>query len=127
MNSNILSIANDSSYEDIINTYDYMDYKPSTFFSPIKSTKVKKLPSEPEISNFEYNMNINGKLILSPKKVSNYNTFIKKTLVLDLDETLVHSSMTPFPNGSHIIININVNDKTAINNPVILFLLLNLC
>lgn len=44
--------------------------------------------------------------ILNEKKI-NCNKGQKKTLVLDLDETLVHSSMTPFPYKENIILTID--------------------
>ncbi len=45
---------------------------------------------------------------LPPKSHSNMN---KKTLVLDLDETLVHSGFKPFPTNSDIILKIELDNK----------------
>ena len=44
---------------------------------------------------------------------SNKNNF-KKTLILDLDETLVHSAFYPFQTKSDIILNINLDGKNHI-------------
>jgi len=44
----------------------------------------------------------------------NYQTINKKTLILDIDETLVHSSMSPFPNGSHLTIEMKVSGRKYI-------------
>ena len=54
----------------------------------------------PEIKNFE-----NSGYLL-PKKTSD-----KKTLVLDLDETLVHSQFQPFNSPSDIILKIELEDE----------------
>ena len=45
---------------------------------------------------------------LPPKSKPNFN---KKTLVLDLDETLVHSSFKPFSQPSDIILKIEFENK----------------
>jgi len=52
------------------------------------------------------NTNINNNEILLPPKTSN-----KKTLVLDLDETLVHSQFTEFPDKSDIVIPIEIENE----------------
>ena len=92
--------------------YQLFELKPTTFFSPFGSIKVTKLLSNTNTqnnitnNNFQiYNQNIN---IFTPTT----NLYPqKKTLVLDLDETLVHSSMTPFTKPSDISITINVKGK----------------
>ena len=45
------------------------------------------------------------------KKNMNPNENIKKTLILDLDETLVHSAFTPFSRKSDLILNINIEGE----------------
>ena len=90
-----------------------LEEKPAFLFSPIETAKVRKLISNPNIqnnitnNNFQiYNQNIN----IFSQNQNQYNNQIveKKTLVLDLDETLVHSSMTPFQKESDLEIKINV-------------------
>ena len=41
----------------------------------------------------------------------NPNENTKKTLILDLDETLVHSAFTPFSRKSDLILNINIEGE----------------
>lgn len=71
--------------------------KSTNFFSP--NTSDVHIPDNKSIND-----NARKKDFI---KINN-QTVNKKTLVLDLDETLVHSSMTPFPNGSHLTIEIKV-------------------
>jgi TFIIF-interacting CTD phosphatase-like protein len=47
---------------------------------------------------------LNLKYLLPPKKVT------KKTLVLDLDETLIHSNFEEFPKGSDIKISVKIDN-----------------
>ena len=51
-------------------------------------------------------------------KISSYkkpiNTYNKKTLILDLDETLVHSAFYPFEKKSDIILRINIDGRNHI-------------
>ena len=74
----------------------------TNFFSPIHNTPLTKLPPE------NWTQNISPKLpqqnIIKYKKK-------KKTLILDLDETLVHSSMNPFPKCADITLPINFNGR----------------
>ena len=71
--------------------------KTTNFFSPIINS-----------SHIPNNISINENTRKKDFIKINSQTVNKKTLVLDLDETLVHSSMTPFPKGSDLTIEINV-------------------
>ena len=71
------------------------------FFSNKKSIHFKALtPNHYELKKYYLSKEIN---LLPPKSPECLN---KKTLLLDLDETLVHSSFLPFPK-SDIILNVN--------------------
>lgn len=48
---------------------------------------------------------LNLKYLLPPKTVD------KKTLILDLDETLIHSNFEEFPKGSDIKINVKIDNQ----------------
>ena len=61
----------------------------TNFFSPIHSTPITNLPPE------TWTQNLSPKL--PPQNIIKYKKN-KKTLILDLDETLVHSSMNPSQN-----------------------------
>ena len=51
------------------------------------------------------------KLVTPIPRNSNFTSKSKKkTLVLDLDETLVHSGMMPFPNKNNIILHLTINN-----------------
>ena len=85
------------------------------FFSPTKVIKLSPITNNIQniISSNDYRL-YSQKINIFPQNNFNYNNannVKKKTLVLDIDETLVHSSMDPFPNGNHLIININVKGK----------------
>ena len=78
------------------------------------------LDISPSINNFVNNKkNENLSLIRHYSSFSNRNSTlntsndnVKKTLVLDLDETLVHSAFTPFSRKSDIILNINIEGES---------------
>ena len=72
------------------------------------------------LNNFVKKGNLENEISIEEKKVRPYSSFTahnmdnlsnKKTLVLDLDETLVHSSFTPFPGKNDIILNINLDGE----------------
>ena len=95
---------NNHSYEKIENI-NPLDSHPSIIFSPINSKininiikLTNNIPQESIIPN-------NPDIELYNQIKNNSN---KKTLVLDLDETLVHSSITPFPNKNNIILRLNI-------------------
>ena len=72
----------------------------NNFFSPIHNTPMTNLP--PMVQN------------ISPKLYPQNNIRYqkkKKTLILDLDETLVHSSMKPFPRCADITLPLNFNSR----------------
>jgi RNA polymerase II subunit A small phosphatase-like protein len=50
--------------------------------------------------------NLVGKYLLPQKQLKHQG---KKTLVLDLDETLIHSNFEEFPNGSNIKISVKID------------------
>ena len=90
------------------------------FFSPVNSNyNVLKLDDFRRSNKINYNYNSENNIeikenlipILLNKKNININKGQKKTLVLDLDETLVHSSMTPFQNKDNIVLTINYEGK----------------
>ena len=67
--------------------------------------------------NKNYNLLNSAKYISSPLLNQQENNMInsnKKTLILDLDETLVHSSFFPFQRKSDIILNIKLERKNHI-------------
>ena len=120
-NYNYLYTSNDikqNSYHDNYNTCDDCNSRVNNFhaikkqpvpniFSPMKTYNINIL----ELSSLTNDTNISygGKV----RKL--YPCFIppnthQKTLVIDLDETLVHSStLHPFPNRKNIILHMNVN------------------
>ena len=97
-NADSLTISkNDSDHYNYPENQKSNEVKPTNFFSPnINSSHIP--------DNISINENSRKKGFI---KINNQSVN-KKTLVLDLDETLVHSSMTPFPNGSDLTIEINV-------------------
>ena len=99
-NNDLLSLNKNLSYQYVIpNNYQVIEKNPINFFSPTNYSKLIKLPP-----NNTTNLNSN----IYPQNYYKLQNINKKTLILDLDETLVHSSIIPFPNGSHIIITITV-------------------
>jgi Dullard-like phosphatase family protein len=81
----------------------------SNFFSPIPK-KSSQLSNYTNLISIKLN---NNKYISSPVLNMNKtnNKPNKKTLVLDLDETLVHSRFNQFKRKSDIILNINVDGR----------------
>ena len=115
-NYNYLNVFNNfPTYDNFDNIRQY-DSQSTNIFSPINlkiNINIVKLTNNPQTNiNFLKNANLN----ISNKEYNTdeTNISIKKTLVLDLDETLVHSSMVPFPNKSNIILRLNIdgNDFT---------------
>ena len=74
----------------------------SNFFSPIHTTPVTTLPPGGFARGFSPK--------LPPQNMIQYKKK-KKTLILDLDETLVHSSMNPFHKCADITLPLNFNGK----------------
>ena len=74
----------------------------SNFFSPIHNTHITHLPPGGLSQNFLPELIIQNNIKYPIKK---------KTLILDLDETLVHSSMRPFQRCADITLPINYNGK----------------
>ena len=74
----------------------------SNFFSPIHNTHITHLPPGGLSQNFLPELIIQNNI---------KNPIKKKTLILDLDETLVHSSMRPFQRCADITLPINYNGK----------------
>ena len=97
-------------YENIPNMYK-VDSTAPIIFSPINSNMniniVKLSNNNPQENFVPQNQNLNAY-----KEINNIiSNSRKKTLVLDLDETLVHSSMTPFPNRANIVIRLSIAGK----------------
>jgi Dullard-like phosphatase family protein len=88
---------NDSEHYNYPENLQSNETKQTNFFSPIINS-----------SHIPDNISINENTRKKDFIKINSQTVNKKTLVLDLDETLVHSSMTPFPKGSDLTIEINV-------------------
>ena len=106
------------SYDNTNTTTNQCDYSQQTnIFSPINSNVninilqvSNNIPPTNIILNdldFLQNTSIN---ILN-KSSNNINNVNKKILVLDLDETLVHSSMNPFPNKNNIVLRLQIDEK----------------
>ena len=74
----------------------------SNFFSPIHTTPITTLPPGGFARGFSPK--------LPPQNMIQYKKK-KKTLILDLDETLVHSSMNPFHKCADITLPLNFNGK----------------
>ena len=90
-----LSLNKNLTYRNISpKNYQLIEGNPTNFFSPIYATKVIKLPPSNNIQNIIKNNNFhiyNQNINIFPQSQYSYHTLNKKTLVLDLDETLVHS------------------------------------
>ena len=74
----------------------------SNFFSPIHNTHITQLPPGGLPKNISPGIILQNNIKYPIKK---------KTLILDLDETLVHSSMRPFQRCADITLPINYNGK----------------
>ena len=74
----------------------------SNFFSPIHTTPVTTLPPGGFARGFSPKLPLQNMIQYKKKK---------KTLILDLDETLVHSSMNPFHKCADITLPLNFNGK----------------
>ena len=74
----------------------------SNFFSPIHNTHITQLPPGGLPKNIPPGIILQNNIKYPIKK---------KTLILDLDETLVHSSMRPFQRCADITLPINYNGK----------------
>ena len=97
--SNTYSLTNN--YQIQNNTLPIMA-ETTNFFSPIHNTHITELPPGGWAQNFSP--------ILFPQNNIKY-PMKKKTLILDLDETLVHSSMRPFPKCADITLHLNFNGR----------------
>jgi len=103
-NIDSLSLSKNVSYNyNLPQNFQSIDTKETYFFSPYSNTI--QIPDKIFIDEHE---------IKNVYPQINYQAINKKTLVLDIDETLVHSSMSPFPNGSHLIIEMKVSGRKYI-------------
>jgi len=97
------------------------------YFSPMptNSPQIRNLPtpqSPPKFSNFPNYNNGSQKLLnrnnsspyLNANKSQNFTK--RKTLILDLDETLVHSGFNPFRRKSDLTLTINIDGRNHIIN-----------
>ena len=100
--SNSYSLTNNYPSQNIkvINPLTIDDF--SNFFSPIHTTPITTLPPGGFARGFSPK--------LPPQNMIQYKKK-KKTLILDLDETLVHSSMNPFHKCADITLPLNFNGK----------------
>ena len=100
--SNSYSLTNNYPFQNIkvINPLTIDDC--SNFFSPIHTTPITTLPPGGFARGFSPK--------LPPQNMIQYKKK-KKTLILDLDETLVHSSMNPFHKCADITLPLNFNGK----------------
>ena len=99
-----------------------IELNPSNFFGSVNSNininiiKLEHLKNKNKHIN-DGNEKNNASLKKNPTEVildtrkSNINKSQKKTLVLDLDETLIHSSMTPFPNRTNVVLEIELGPE----------------
>ena len=98
------------------------ELNPSNFFSPVNSNININIIKLDPFSNknkhiYDGNEKNNSSLKNNPTEVAlsskkyNINKSQKKALVLDLDETLIHSSLTPFPNRTNIVLQIDLGPE----------------
>ena len=105
------------SYFNTENNYeDYLDKThvlfPSIFSPNIDNIDILELSSLNNSSDFNsiYGVKVE-KLLQTSNREANTTNSAKKALILDLDETLVHSSTKrPFPNKKNIILNITIKN-----------------
>ena len=93
---------------------------PSKYFSPLPKNNIENI-NYSNLNLKHNNINISSPPFLfvnGTNKTNNSNKYInnkinnnKKTLILDLDETLVHSGFHPFNRKSDFTLNINVDGK----------------
>ena len=81
---------------------------PSEYFSPYTQNNAKN--NSLKFNPINLNVSQNNKNANSPLMNSRIKTN-KKTLILDLDETLVHSGFHPFDRESDFTLNINIDGK----------------
>lgn len=70
------------------------------------STEKPNCSNSPSRHKLNLAHSVNLKYLLPPKKVD------KKTLILDLDETLIHSNFEEFAKGSDIKINVKIDNQS---------------
>lgn len=99
-----------------------IELNPSNFFGSVNSNininiiKLDHLKNKNKHINDRFEKNNPGlkknptEVVLNTRK-SISNKSQKKTLVLDLDETLIHSSMTPFRNRTNIVLDIDLGPE----------------
>ena len=99
---NLLSQNNKQTFQNYSNKQNISPQSnPQNYFSPIP----KKMPENINLQNYNYLTN-------KYPEISKYNPKKnRKTLILDLDETLVHSGFHPFNRKSDFILNIKVDGK----------------
>ena len=87
------------------------------YYSPIQD-KTQKNQIQSELSNYSnYNSPILSKNKSSPYlSINRPQKFKKKTLILDLDETLVHSGFNPFTRKSDITLTIYLDGREHVIN-----------
>ena len=87
------------------------------YYSPIQD-KVQRNQLNTELSNFSnYNSPVLSKNKSSPYlSINRPQKFKKKTLILDLDETLVHSGFNPFTRKSDITLTIYLDGREHVIN-----------
>ena len=88
------------------NKYILQNITPKTLFS---QNKISNNPIIKEINPNHISAIINYSSKKKLQRVSSYKISQKKTLILDIDETLVHSAFTPFNRPPDISLNIELN------------------
>ena len=111
-----LNLPNNNNYSSVYNSpsssNSYSSNTPN-YFSPMPKKNIQSI----NVSNLNLKINNKNPNPNSPlysfqnKNNNNDNNSNKKTLILDLDETLVHSGFHPFNRKSDFTFNINVDGK----------------